>query len=97
MFSIYVHKEKKIQDYDAEFKKYSGQTIDPVPRVAEMVEKAANMTDKEFHYKFADLFASLRDLHTNYEMVGYMKNLFNHLFSLVPMLVMDLFKLLISQ
>ena len=69
MFSIYVHREKKIKDYDVEYKKYSGNTIDPVPRVAEMVAKAANMTDKAFHYEFVDLFASLRDLHTNYLMV----------------------------
>ena len=68
MFSIYVHREKKIQSYDQEYRKFSGQTIDPVPRVAAMVEKAANMTDKEFHYAFTDLFASLRDLHTNYLM-----------------------------
>ena len=68
MFSIYVNREKKIKDYDLEYKKFSGQTIDPVPRVGAMVKNAASMKDKDFHYAFADIFASLRDLHTNYLM-----------------------------
>ncbi|KAJ3342596.1 hypothetical protein HDU91_000518 [Kappamyces sp. JEL0680] len=68
MFSLYVHREKKIQSYDAEYKAFSGQSIDPVPRIKAVGDRAKTMTDQEFHYAYLDIFNSLRDLHTNYEM-----------------------------
>ncbi|KAJ3079083.1 hypothetical protein HK102_004041 [Quaeritorhiza haematococci] len=56
IFDIYVNRESKVQYYE----------VDPVPRIAELVEKAPTMSDKDFHLSMAELFLNLRDLHTNY-------------------------------
>lgn len=93
---VYVHRDKKIKDYDQEYRQFAKQTIDPVPRSAEMLQKGPDMTDKEFHYAYVDLFSSLRDLHTNYEMVLFIYLFIINPISLLLILAMVLFKPLIS-
>ncbi|KAI8898108.1 hypothetical protein BC833DRAFT_539495 [Globomyces pollinis-pini] len=63
LFQVYGNRFVKIEDYGAEF-----PNIDPAARAAEITKNAAKMTDKEFHYKNADLFLSMRDAHTVYYM-----------------------------
>jgi hypothetical protein len=57
LLSIWVHQENKLEFYRKE-----NPTLDPMPKVDEVIKKAANMTEKEFHYTFADIFVPLRDL-----------------------------------
>jgi C-terminal processing protease CtpA/Prc len=61
MFEIYVNRENKIEYYGQE-----KPDIDPLPKVTQLQQKAQNMTDKDFHYEFIDMFSSLRDFHTQY-------------------------------
>jgi C-terminal processing protease CtpA/Prc len=65
MFSIYVNRESKISFYGKE-----KPDIDPIPRAKKILDNAASMTDREFHYSFAEVVASLRDRHTSYTMPG---------------------------
>lgn len=62
---IYVNREAKIDYYGKDFPE-----IDPVPRIAELVSKATNLTDMEFHEAMSTLFLTLRDKHTNYYIPG---------------------------
>ncbi|KAJ2997393.1 hypothetical protein HDV02_005590 [Globomyces sp. JEL0801] len=61
VFQVYVHRFLKIDDYGKEY-----PNIDPVPRSQAISEEAATLSDKDFHYKYVDLFLSLRDKHTVY-------------------------------
>ena len=60
-----MNRQQKIEYYGQQY-----QDIDPVPRMAAIVNKAANMTDLEFHKSMSQLFLSLRDKHTNYYIPG---------------------------
>lgn len=44
--------------------------IDPLPRVDQIISEIPNLTDVQFHYKFVDIFNSLRDFHTSYKIPG---------------------------
>jgi hypothetical protein len=59
---VYVHTEEKIDFYK------DRPDMDPIPRAAAVEAQAATMSDKDFHYAYADIFLSLRDFHTNYYM-----------------------------
>ena len=76
-FQIYAHGDRKVEMYDADFKAYkaaggenSSLTIDPIVRSAQLVEKAASLSDAEFHTAYSELYLSLKDLHTNYYVPG---------------------------
>jgi C-terminal processing protease CtpA/Prc len=56
--NLYVHRELKIKDF--------GAGADPVPRLEDMVRRAAGMTDTEFHLAMQKIFIDLHDHHTNY-------------------------------
>lgn len=56
LFSVYVHREVKIQHYGNEY-----TNIDPIPRIEWLVEQSTSMTDQDFHYKMSSLFHSLCD------------------------------------
>jgi hypothetical protein len=62
LFKIYYHREQKINVYGKEY----GREYDPIPRAQKILQNAANMTDAEFHYGFAEIFSSMRDFHLNY-------------------------------
>jgi hypothetical protein len=62
LFKIYYHREQKINIYGKEY----GREYDPIPRAEKILQNAANMTDAEFHYGFAEIFSSMRDFHLNY-------------------------------
>lgn len=57
---MYVNRQSKIDNYESQF-----HGIDPLPRAKEIQEQAGFLSDKEFHYKYADLFLSLRDFQYN--------------------------------
>ena len=63
LLNIYVNRESKIQNYSQDF-----PTIDPIARADEIASKASTLSDKQFHYAWANLFLSMRDLHTLYFM-----------------------------
>jgi C-terminal processing protease CtpA/Prc len=56
--NLYVHRELKIKDF--------GAGADPVPRLEDMVRRAAAMNDAEFHIAMQKIFIDLHDHHTNY-------------------------------
>ena len=58
MKDLYVHRELKIKDF--------GAGADPVPRLEDMVKKAASMKDDDFHTAMQKIFLDLHDHHTNY-------------------------------
>jgi C-terminal processing protease CtpA/Prc len=58
MKDLYVHRELKIKDF--------GAGADPVPRLEDMVKRAASMNDEEFHVAMQKIFLDLHDHHTNY-------------------------------
>lgn len=58
MSELYVHRELKIKDF--------GAGSDPVPRLQDMVKRAADMNDDEFHVAMQKIFLDLHDHHTNY-------------------------------
>ena len=58
MKDLYVHRELKIKDF--------GAGADPVPRLEDMVKKAASMKDDDFHAAMQKIFLDLHDHHTNY-------------------------------
>ncbi len=55
---LYVHRELKIKDF--------GAGADPVPRLEDMVRRAAGMSDQDFHLAMQKIFIDLHDHHTNY-------------------------------
>ena len=65
MFEVYVNRESKIINYGKEFK-----DIDPIPRIQSIASKASSMSDEEFNLEMSNLFLSLRDQHTNYNIPG---------------------------
>jgi hypothetical protein len=79
-FRVYVHRDRKVEQYDAEFKIYkatnerrnttTSYTIDPIARSAQLIETAASLSDAEFHAAYSELYLSLKDLHTNYYVPG---------------------------
>ena len=56
LMSMYVNRQSKIQNYGA-----LKPDIDPIPRVQAIKSKVANMTDKEMHLAYSEVFRSLRD------------------------------------
>ena len=58
MKDLYVHRELKIKDF--------GAGADPVPRLEDMVKRAASMSDADFHLAMQKIFLDLHDHHTNY-------------------------------
>lgn len=56
LLSVYVNRDEKIAYY-AKHK----PDMDPIPRAKAIQNHAANLTDKDFHYQYSDLFVSLRD------------------------------------
>ena len=56
--NLYVHREVKIKDFGAQ--------VDPVPRLKDMVKRAASMNDEDFHKTMQKIFLDLHDHHTNY-------------------------------
>lgn len=56
LLSVYVNREEKIKYYGRIMK-----DIDPIPRAKAIQAEAANLTDRDFHYRYAELFVSLRD------------------------------------
>ena len=56
LLSIYVHRSEKVQAYSREFPQ-----MDPIPRANAIAQQAAQLSDKDFHYQYAELFLSLRD------------------------------------
>lgn len=56
--NLYVHRELKITDFGAQ--------VDPVPRLEDMVKRAASLSDEEFHKAMQKIFLDLHDHHTNY-------------------------------
>jgi hypothetical protein len=65
LFQIYVNRESKIANYGG-----VRPDIDPIPKIQDLVLKAANLTDLQFHYQMIDIFTPLRDFHTLYVMPG---------------------------
>lgn len=59
---IYVNRQSKIDNYQNDY--------DLVSQLQSIVEKSAAMTDIDFHYQMVDLFMSLRDIHTQYQIPG---------------------------
>jgi C-terminal processing protease CtpA/Prc len=55
---LYVHRFEKIA--------YYGPQVDPVPAIADIVERAATMSDADLHLAIEYIFSATRDLHTNY-------------------------------
>ena len=55
---LYVHRELKITDF--------GAGADPVPRLEDMVRRAASMSDADYHLAMQKIFIDLHDHHTNY-------------------------------
>ena len=56
--NLFVHRELKIKDF--------GAGSDPVPRLEDMVKRAASLSDSEFHAAMQKIFLDLHDHHTNY-------------------------------
>ncbi len=56
--NFYVHRELKIADFGAQ--------VDPVPRLEDMVRRAASLSDADFHTAMQKIFLDLHDFHTNY-------------------------------
>ena len=56
--NLYVHREIKIKDFGAQ--------VDPVPRLKDMLRRAASMSDADFHVAMQKIFLDLHDHHTNY-------------------------------
>ena len=56
--NLFVHRQLKIVDFGAQ--------ADPVPRLEDMVRRAASMNDLDFHVAMQKIFLDLHDFHTNY-------------------------------
>jgi C-terminal processing protease CtpA/Prc len=56
--NLFVHREVKIKDFGAQ--------VDPVPRLKDMVRRAASLSDADFHAAMQKIFLDLHDHHTNY-------------------------------
>lgn len=56
--NLYVHREIKIKDFGAQ--------VDPVPRLEDMVRRAASLSDADFQKAMQKIFLDLHDHHTNY-------------------------------
>jgi hypothetical protein len=63
MFSIYVNRQAKIEYYGKE-----RPDIDLIPKAQRLLQEAANMTDKAFHYEMSNIVASQRDGHLSYRL-----------------------------
>jgi hypothetical protein len=63
LFSIYVNREAKIAYYGQQ-----KPDIDLIPKAQRLMQAAANMTDKEFHYEMSRIVASQRDGHLSYRL-----------------------------
>jgi C-terminal processing protease CtpA/Prc len=61
MFKMYPHSEKKMSLYGIEH---------PLKTCSEILSRAADISDFEFHSQFKALFSSLRDLHSSYMFPG---------------------------
>ncbi|MBI2519882.1 MAG: hypothetical protein HYV97_05685 [Bdellovibrio sp.] len=57
---MFVHKSLKIQDF--------GNEADPTPALLKVASEIETLSDSDFHQRIAEIFLSLRDLHTDYKM-----------------------------
>jgi hypothetical protein len=60
LYSIHVNRESKINYYK------DTPDIDPIPKMKKVLEDAATMTDRDFHYNLTNIALSQRDAHLNY-------------------------------
>ncbi|KAJ3163515.1 hypothetical protein HDU86_000095 [Geranomyces michiganensis] len=60
LFQVYAHEYVKIQDYH----------IDAQAAIEKVRKTASSLSLKDFNYKMASIFLSLRDFHTNYNIGG---------------------------
>ena len=58
LFTMYANRDLKVKLY--------GTQIDPIPRLNELSQKVARMSDYEFHMSMFRIYSDLRDLHQTY-------------------------------